>query len=139
SPVGASTPAARTRRGSPRSRTEACEERVVRAAVERRRPGAMSRDALHVLDRLEPERAGEPVRRPRQRLVEAAADARLRGEALDLQDAARAIRLQVGASDEAVADEQRQDVVAVRALVLALVDLDQVVEAEEPTKERAVP
>ena len=52
---------------------------------------------------------------------------------------ARAIGLQVGAADEAVADEQRQDVVAVDPLGLALVDLDQVVEAEEAPQERAVP
>ena len=58
---------------------------------------------------------------------------------LDLQHAAGAVGLQVGAADEPVAEEQRQDVVAVDALVLALVHLDQVVEAEQPPEERPVP
>ena len=74
-----------------------------------------------------------------ERLVEAPADARLGREALDLEHAAGPVGLQVGAADEAVADEQRQHVVAVDPLVLALVDLDQVVEAEEPPQERPVP
>ena len=41
------------------------------------------------------------------------------------------VGLQVGAPDEPVAEQQGQDVVAVHALVLALVDLDHVVEAEQ--------
>ena len=51
-------------------------------------------------------------------------------ERLHAQHALGALVLQVGAADEAVAAEQRQHVVAVDALVLALVDLDHVLEAE---------
>ncbi len=54
-------------------------------------------------------------------------------------DAARAVGLEVGPAGEAVADEQRQHVVAVRALGLLLVDLDQVVEAERTAEKRPVP
>ena len=56
-----------------------------------------------------------------------------------MQHALGAVGLEVGAADEPVAGEQRQHVVAVRALVLALVDLDHVAEAEEPLEEWAVP
>ena len=109
------------------------------AAVGRRRAADAAPEGRLALDRLEPERAREPRRGALERLVEAAAHARLGREALDLQHAARAVRLQVGAADDAVADEQRQHVVAEHALVLALVDLDQVVEAEQAAQERPVP
>ena len=68
-----------------------------------------------------------------------AADARLGGEPPDAQHAFGAVGLQVGAAEEPVAGEQRQDVVAEDALVLALVDLDQVLEAEQPLEQRPVP
>ena len=51
----------------------------------------------------------------------------------------RAVGLEVGAAEEPVAGEQRQHVVAVDALVLALVDLDHVPEAEEALEQRPVP
>ena len=51
-------------------------------------------------------------------------------EAPHAQHAFRPVGLEVGTPDDPVAGEQRQDVVAVRALVLALVDLDHVAEAE---------
>ena len=60
-------------------------------------------------------------------------------EGLDDELAAAALRLQVGPAGDPVAPEEREDVVAVPALVLALVDLDQVVEAEDPARERSVP
>ena len=60
-------------------------------------------------------------------------------ERLHAQHALGAVVLQVGAADEPVAPEQRQDVVAVDALVLALVDLDHVPEAEDALEERPVP
>ncbi len=64
---------------------------------------------------------------------------RLGGEAADPQHALGAVGLQVGPAEEAVAGEQRQDVVAVHPLVLALVDLDHVPEAEQPLEQRPVP
>src|SRR3954454_3675452 len=87
----------------------------------------------------QPQGAGEPCRGAREGLVEPAAHARLRREPLDLQHAASAVGLEIGPPDEAVADEERQHVVAVHALVRALVDLDQVLEAEEAAKKAAVP
>src|SRR5512146_2285790 len=81
----------------------------------------------------------EARRRPLERRVQASPHARLRREPPDPQDALAAVGLQVGPADEAVADEERQHVVAVHALVLAFVDLDQVVEAEEAADERTVP
>ena len=62
-----------------------------------------------------------------------------RREAADAQDALGTVGLQIGAPDEAVAGEQRQDVVAVHALVLALVHLDHVPEAEHALEQRPVP
>jgi hypothetical protein len=47
--------------------------------------------------------------------------------------------LEVGAADEAVLPEQREHVVAVDPLGLALVDLDHVAEAEDALEERPVP
>src|SRR5215212_6767123 len=89
-------------------------------------------------DLLEPERAAEPRRGALERVVEAAPHARLRCELPDPEDALAAVRLQVGAADETVADEQREHVVAVHPLGLALVDLDHVNEAEQPREEGAV-
>jgi hypothetical protein len=56
-----------------------------------------------------------------------------------VEDAFRAIGLEVGPADETVADEEWEDVVAVRPLVLALVDLDHVPEAEDAFEQRPVP
>jgi hypothetical protein len=56
-----------------------------------------------------------------------------------VQHALCAVGLEIGAADDPVAREQRQHVVAVHPLVLALVDLDRVVEAEEPLQQRAIP
>ena len=64
---------------------------------------------------------------------------RLRGKPAHAQHTLGAIRLQVGAAEKAVAGEQRQDVVPVDALGLALVDLDHMLEAEEPLEQRPVP
>src|SRR5262245_23129136 len=88
------------------------------------------------LDQGEAERGREPCRGALERVVELAPDLRLRGEAADLEGAANAVCLQVGAAGEAVADQERQDVVAVHPLVLALVHLDQMVEAEQTPEER---
>ena len=55
------------------------------------------------------------------------------------QHAGRAVGLQVGAADQAVAAQEREHVVAVPPLVGRLVDLDHVAEAEEPLGERAIP
>jgi len=60
-------------------------------------------------------------------------------EAAHVQHALRAVGLEVGAAHDPVAGKQGQHVVAVDALVLALVDLDRVVEPEEPLQERPVP
>src|SRR4249920_1861824 len=49
------------------------------------------------------------------------------------------LRLEIGATDDPVAPEERQDVVAELALRRRLVDLDQMVEAEGTPRERAVP
>jgi hypothetical protein len=56
-----------------------------------------------------------------------------------MKDAFRAIGLEVGPADETVADEEWENVVAVRPLVLALVDLDHVPEAEDAFEQRPVP
>src|SRR6478736_808669 len=62
---------------------------------------------------------------------------RLGVEAPHEEHAFGAVGLEVGAADEAVAGEQREHVIAVLALVLALVDLDHMAEAEEPLQQRA--
>ncbi len=49
------------------------------------------------------------------------------------------LRLEVGAAHDPVAAQEREHVVAVLPLRSGLIDLDQVVEAEDPTRERAVP
>ena len=64
---------------------------------------------------------------------------RLAGELPDPQDAFGPVGLHVGSAEEPVAGEQRQDVVAVDPLVLALVHLDQMLEAEQPLEQRPVP
>src|SRR5437870_1402959 len=76
-----------------------------------------------------------------ERLVERGgrADARLAVERLDQQRAGSTVRLQVGATDDPVAPEEGQDVVAVDPLWLGLVHLDQMVEAEHAAGERAIP
>src|SRR5205085_11712906 len=63
----------------------------------------------------------------------------LGGKAAHMGHARGAIGLEICAADGAVAGEEWEDVVAVRALVLALVDLDQVPEAEEALEQRPVP
>ena len=72
-------------------------------------------------------------------VFDVAADLRLRREPPHAQDALGTVGLQVGATEEAVAGQERQHVVAVDALVLALVDLDHVAEAEHALEERPVP
>src|SRR5579884_1801453 len=83
--------------------------------------------------------AGEPRERSLGCIVEVAAHAGLAVERLHAKRALRPVVLQVGAADEPVAQQQRQDVVAVHALVLALVDLDHVPKAEDALEKRAVP
>src|SRR5262249_25976617 len=92
-----------------------------------------------VLETLETEHAGEPRGGTLERLVEAAANLRLRREALDLKDAELPVGLHVGAPEQAVADEERQHVVAVHPLRRSLVDLDQMLEPEQPPDERPIP
>src|SRR5437016_12060001 len=60
-------------------------------------------------------------------------------EGLDAEHAFGAIVLQVRPTDQTVTAKQREHVVPVDPLVLALVDLDHVAEAEEALEERAVP
>src|SRR6266404_381715 len=85
------------------------------------------------------EDAREAGERRVERRIEIAADAGLRMEGLDAQNALGAVVLQVGAPDEPVAAEEGEHVVAVDALVPALVDLDHVPEAEDPLEIGAVP
>jgi hypothetical protein len=47
--------------------------------------------------------------------------------------------LQVGAADEPIAAQEREHVIAVDALVLALVDLDHVAKAEDALEVAPVP
>src|SRR3954470_614092 len=91
------------------------------------------------LDTLEAGYAGGAARGFLQLRVDVAAALRLRREAANAQDPFGPVRLHVGAADEAVAGEERQDVVAVLPLVLALVDLDHVLEAEQALEQWAVP
>ncbi len=119
-------------------------EDSLRPAVE---PLRADRDAPRLLDRHLTH--GAPLSSPSTRASLAAARSsfaphvpahpRLGMEAPHVEDALRAVRLEVGAADDPVAGEQGQHVVAVRALVLALVDLDHVAEAEEPLEQRPVP
>ena len=90
---------------------------------------------------VEPDRAGEPVERRVERVVERAggADAVLAVEGPDDEAPLLPLRLEVGAADDPVAAQEREHVVAVLPLRRRLVDLDQVVEAEDPPRERAVP
>ena len=60
-------------------------------------------------------------------------------EGLHTQHAFRAIGLEIRTSDEPVAEEEREYVVAVDPFVLALVDLDQRRKAEDTLDERLVP
>src|SRR6266516_4053799 len=68
-------------------------------------------------DRLELERAGEACGGALEPRGDVAADAGLRHEALDPEDPGSPVGFHVGPAEEAVAGEERQDVVAVRALV----------------------
>ena len=82
-------------------------------------------------------RAAPPPRRASSRCCRA-----LRGSGVNRRDPQHTlgpIGLQVGAAEEPVTREQREDVVPVGALVLALVDLDHVPEAEEALEQRPVP
>src|SRR5579864_6519905 len=88
---------------------------------------------------LEPEHARETCGRALELRAEVPAHARLGVEGTNVEDSRGAIRLEVGAADDAVAGEQRQHVVAVRAFVLALVDLDHVAKAEDALEQRAIP
>ena len=76
-----------------------------------------------------------------RRVVERArsANAVLAVEGPDDERALLPLRLQVGAADDPVAAQEREHVVAVLPLGARLVDLDQVVEAEDPARERSVP
>src|SRR5215217_447774 len=116
-----------------RARGGRCGARMARPAREEAARLALADDAL------EADRASQPRRGTLQRIVEAAADARLGRELPDPEDALAAVGLQVGAADEPVSDEQREDVIAVDPLRLALVDLDHVHEPEEPREEWPVP
>jgi hypothetical protein len=80
--------------------------------VPRRRCQSSSHDAL------EARAAPEPVESPIECLVEPtrAADARLQVERLHDQRSVAALRLQIGAPNDSIAPEERQDVVAVAAL-----------------------
>src|SRR5688572_28323348 len=83
----------------------------------------------------------QALHRAGPRLLERAgrAHARLPRPAPDEELARVTIGLQVGARDDAVAHEERERVVAEPALRLRLVDLDDVVEAQDAARERAVP
>src|SRR5215203_6077458 len=116
-----------------RARDGGCGARMARAAREEAARLALADDPL------EADRASQPRRGALQGIVEAPADARLGRELLDPEGALAAVGLEVGAADEAVSDEQWEDVVAVEPLRLALVDLDHVHEPEEPCEEWAVP
>jgi hypothetical protein len=113
--------------------------RDCRVAVRRGRAADAAPEAPLALDRFEPQRAGKTRGGTVERVVESAADPRLGREALDLEDPAAAVGLQIGAARKAVAEEEREHVVPVGPLVLALVHLDQVVEAEQAPQERPVP
>src|SRR6266581_2000475 len=82
---------------------------------------------------------GELGERCIEGVVERPADAWLGMERLDLERALGSIVLEVGTADEPVLLEEREHVVAVDPLVLALVDLDHVAEAEDALEERPVP
>src|SRR5262245_43075643 len=92
-------------------------------------------------DMLEPDRAPEPVERAVEGVVESGrtANPRLEVERLHHERSLGALGLEVGAADDAVSPDERQDVVAELPLVRALVHLDQVVELEDATRERPVP
>src|SRR4051794_30806505 len=101
-------------------------------------PTALASSAV-ALHPLEAENAYEPRRGALQRVVEPAANLRLRREPPDPQHALRSVRLEIRAPNDPVVEQEREDVVAVDTLVLALVDLDHVLEAEHARHERAVP
>src|SRR5215203_6685256 len=84
-----------------------CGARMARAAREEAPRLALTDDPL------EADRATQPRRGALQGIVESPADARLGRELLDPEGALAAFGLQVGAADEAVSDEQWEDVVAV--------------------------
>src|SRR5579862_2916762 len=91
------------------------------------------------LDALEAQDSGETVCGALQFCVDVASGACFAGELADPQDALRPVGLDVGAAEEPVAGEQREDVVAIDPLVLALVDLDQMLEPEQPHQQGPVP
>src|SRR6478609_5783779 len=95
--------------------------------------------SLRVRDVFGAEDAGQARERRVERVVEVRPDSGLGVERLHDEAAFAAVVLEVGTADQAVAPEERQDVVAVHALVLALVDLDHVAEAEDPLEVGAVP
>src|SRR4051794_31058996 len=101
--------------------------------------GSLSMPVSLALDPLEPEDAGEACSGLLQLRVDVPGRPRLGREPADAQDAFGAIGLHVRAAEKAVAGEQRQHVVAVQPLVLALVDLDHVLEPEHPLEQRPVP
>src|SRR5690242_686243 len=83
----------------------------------------------------EPEHTGEPNCGPFELPRDIPAGPGLGMEAPHVQHALCAVGLEVGATDDPVAGEQWQHVVAVLTLVLTLVDLDHVAKAEEPLEQ----
>src|SRR2546421_1628331 len=90
---------------------------------------------------LEADSPSQPVESPGERVVEGrrAANARLQMERIHRQRSLRTVRLEVRSADDPVAPEEGKDVVPVAALGSSLVDLDDMVEAEDAKHEAAVP
>ena len=105
------------------------------------RRASSRRDDRHRTTRLEADRAAQPVERAIESIVERsrAPNAALEVQRLDDEAAVFPLGLEVGPADDAVAPEERQHVVAELPLGCRLVHLDQVVEAEDPSCERAIP
>ena len=64
---------------------------------------------------------------------------RLQRQPLDAQSARLAVGLEIDSRDEVLAEQERQDVIAVRPLLGRHVDLDAVAEAEQPLGAAALP
>ena len=96
---------------------------------------------LHRRTSSQPDRACEPVEGSVESVVERTgrADAVLAVEGADDEAPFLPLRLQIGAADDPVAAQEREHVIAVLPLRRRLVDLDQVVEAEDPPREGAIP
>src|SRR5205807_6394505 len=86
----------------------------------------------------------EPGGEPPQLLGEGSRDggrlpARFREGSVHEQDLRLPIRLEVDARNQGVPEQERDDVVAMYALVGRRIDLDPVVEVEQPMRTRALP